>query len=213
MKQQTRAVKSDEMRGRHGSSAKIHSSPVAEVISHKCLTCAHTLPRHWACQSWSHASRWGCPDLSQPLRSPRWLGSDRIWIAWNFSHWITSRGEITSNLRASSRSRWVLSPWMEVTGKPSLWRNSSKESAPRFVSTNTRVLEAWPKIKMKIGRTKVELVTRRARVGLVAAKPSLSGHSWIPSVKFGMCYKQFCTTLNEYKNTGSSPDEFLEISY
>lgn len=43
---------------------------------------------------------------------------------------------------AVSRSGWLRSPWMDVTGKPKLCRKSSNESAPFFVSTNTRVRDS-----------------------------------------------------------------------
>ena len=82
---------------------------------------------------------------------------------------------------------------MEVTGKPSLWRNSSKESAPRFVSTKTRVLEAWQKVKMRIGKLKVE-GHEGARVGLEAVKPSL--RTFMDSVSQVWNVLLTCTTLN-----------------
>ena len=79
-----------------------------------------------------------------------------------------------------------------MTGKPSLWRNSSKESAPRFVSTKTRVLEAWQRVKMRIGKAKVG--HGGARVGLEAVKPSL--RTFMDSVSQVWNVLLTCTTLN-----------------
>ena len=45
---------------------------------------------------------------------------------------------------ADSLSRCDLSPWILVAGNPSLYKKSSRASAPFFVSTNTRVNDSGP---------------------------------------------------------------------
>lgn len=58
-------------------------------------------------------------------------------VATRMGHWPERKTR-----RASSRSRWLRSPWMLVTGYPWRYKNSSRASAPFLVSTNTNVRDS-----------------------------------------------------------------------